>query len=119
MQQTESSQNTGFVAGFMKYLPIIQWALTIVIAIFVFVLSQRDSQTVQAQDIRDTAKRVDMMERDREKSKAERDRQLEELKKTILTREVYDAYHNADTERMNRLEKMVERILENQKGGAQ
>lgn len=43
-----------------------------------------------------------------------RDRQLEELKKAVLTREVFEAYHKADADRMQRLEKLAERILENQ-----
>lgn len=115
--QTSPVQERGFLAGFLRVLPIIQWALTVIVAIGLFVLSQRESQTVQAQDIRDTQKKVENLERDIDKQKSERDRQIEELKRTILTREVYDAYHNADTERMNRMEKMIERILENQNDG--
>lgn len=117
METTSQQQEKGFLAGFLRVLPIIQWSLTIVIAIGLFILSQRDSQTVQAQDTRDNQKRIEQVERKMDERKADRDRQFDELKRTILTREVYDAYHNADNERMNRMEKMMEKILENQNSG--
>lgn len=42
----------------------------------------------------------------------ERDRQLELIRKEMLTREVFEAYHSNDSERMNRIEKTLEKLLE-------
>lgn len=41
-----------------------------------------------------------------------RTKEMEELKKLVLTKEVFEAYHKADTERLDRIEKLIERILE-------
>ena len=113
-QPPNKQTDTGFVAGFFKYMPIVQWALTIVIAIGLFAVSQRDSQTVQGHEIRETQEKVKAVESEMDRRRDEREKQMEEMKRTVLTREVFEAYHKADQERMTRLEKMIERLLENQ-----
>jgi hypothetical protein len=45
---------------------------------------------------------------------AARDRQLEKIDKEVFKTAIFEAYHKADVERMNRIEKTLERILENQ-----
>ena len=41
-------------------------------------------------------------------------KEIGEVKKTMLTREVYEAFHKGDVEKMERMEKLFERFLERQ-----
>lgn len=109
-QQTES----GFVTGFLKFLPVIQWIVMIIIAVCVFVLSQRDMQTAQAQEVKDSTRKIVALEIYNTKREAEIDRQFEQLRREMLTREVFGAYHAADSARMDRMEKMLEQMIVNQ-----
>lgn len=109
-----SNEQNSFLKGFLNYLPVIQWVLTLFIAAAVFALSQRDLQTTQAQETRETARKIQALELQFERGREARDRQIESLKKEMLTREVFEAYHSADSERMNRIEKMLEQLLTNQ-----
>lgn len=43
-----------------------------------------------------------------------RDKQVDGIRKEMLTREVFDAYHKNDVEWMQRMEKSIQQILENQ-----
>lgn len=113
METSSKTSESGFVAGFLKYLPVIQWALTIALGVGVFALSQRDLQATQAATVTDTKNRVQNIESYIEKRKEERDKQLADIKNEMLTKEVFDAYHKNDTERMKRIEDMVEKLLEN------
>ena len=45
---------------------------------------------------------------------AARDRQIEKFEKEVFKTAIFEAYHKADVERMDRIEKTLERILENQ-----
>ena len=102
-----------FVNNFLKYMPLMQWVMTIIIAIAVVALSQRDSQTAQAQTVAETKNRVTSIEQAIDKKSEARDRQIDSFRKEILTREVFDAYHKADSDRMDRVEKMIQQLLEN------
>jgi hypothetical protein len=75
-------------------------------------LYNRDTQTVQAQEIRDAKQKIDSLESAIEKNRGERDRQLDVINQKMLTKEVFEAYHNNDVQRMERMEKVMERILE-------
>ncbi len=108
---TSQPNEKGFLAGFLKWLPVIQWTLTIIIAIGVVILSQRDSQTTQAQEVKETSKKVAALESTMDRRKEDRDRQFEQLRKEMLTRELYEAYHKNDAEKFERMEKMLEQAI--------
>ena len=106
------SAANNYLAGFLKILPVLQWGLTIACAVAFFILATRDAQTVQASEINrivneQKATRDLMTER-----KNERDKQVEELKRIMLTKDIFDAYHQNDVQRMERIEKMLQQILE-------
>lgn len=110
-QMPEMPGGRNSVAAFLRVLPVIQWAMTIAIAIAVFALTTRDTQQVQSSEIgrilRDQQDiRATMAER-----KTEREKQIEELKREMLTKQVFEAYHSADLQRLERIEKMLEEIL--------
>ena len=114
MPQSPASGSNNYLAGFLKILPVLQWAMTIAVAVAVFALTTRDAQTVQASEItrivnEQKAVRDLMTER-----KTERDKQFDELKKVVLTKDVFDAFHNNDVARMERMERMLQQILEHQ-----
>ena len=114
MPQPSPSTGSSYLAGFLKILPVLQWALTIFATIGFFVLSTRDAQTVQASEItrivnEQKAVRDLMTER-----KTERDKQVEELKRIMLTKEIFDAYYQNLKDEQLRQRQMLEKIIENQ-----
>ena len=44
--------------------------------------------------------------------KGEADKRIDEIKSTILTKEVFEAYRSSDVQRMERMEKMLEQLLQ-------
>lgn len=110
--ETSHSQNEkGFLAGFLKFLPAIQWLVMIVIAASVFGLSQRDSQTAQAMDIRANGEKINNVSNALDKQIELRGKLFAEIKGEMLTKELFEAYHKNDAERMDRMEKLMERLL--------
>ena len=108
----EKQETSGrFWNGFLKILPFLQWVLTIAIAVGLYALTTRDTQTAQAFEINKITSEQQNLRRDFEARKNERDKQIEEIKKEMLTRDVFDAYHETDVKRMERIEKMLEDLL--------
>lgn len=114
MENEISSEKKSFFSGFLTYLPVVNWVLTIAVAVGMFALSTRDNQTVQASEITRIINEQKAVRDQINERKTERDKQIEELRRVMLTREVFDAYHAADAERMTRMEKMMEQLLSNQ-----
>lgn len=103
-----------FLKGFLQYLPVVQWVMTFAIGAVVFGLSFKDSQTVQAQDVRENKQQIVALQSLVENNKRDREKQLEELKGKVLTKDVFEAYHQNDVARMERIEKLCEQMLQSQ-----
>ena len=87
MAQQQQQQQTKFFEGFQKYLPSIQWALTIIVAIAVFVLSFKDGQTSQAAQIQDLRSSVEQLKARQSELKTARDKQIDELRADLVTKQ--------------------------------
>jgi len=109
--QTSPPPQPGFLNGFLKFLPVIQWFVMIVIAVCVFALSQRDLQSAQASEVRENTRDIVFVKNIVEKAKEDHNREIERLRGEILTKEVFDAYHKADEIRFTRMEKLLEQLL--------
>lgn len=114
MSSQQAVADSGFLPGFLRVLPLIQWILMICIAVGMYFLSTRDSQTVQAQQLGEVRNEQRAIRDTVDKNKAEREKQLDDLKRQMLTKEVFEAYHQNDSERFGRMEKLLEQLLSNQ-----
>lgn len=108
-QQTKLQK---FIGGFNQALPVIGLIYAVFLTVGGYWLYTRDAQTVQAQELRDVKTGQKQLEKVMDERTLKRDQQLNEMKNQMLTRELYEAYHKGDIERMERMEKMLERILE-------
>ena len=86
----------------------------IVLTIVFYIWTQNSSAISQAQEIRENKENIKQVQQRMEERKTERDKQMDEIKKTIVTKDLFEAYHKNDVERMDRIEKGIERILQNQ-----
>jgi len=111
---TSQPTETGFLAGLLKYLPIIQWVLTIICAVSIYALAQRESQTIQAQEMRQTTERVKTLEGKFQQSEIDTERRFSELKREMMTKELFEEFRRGDTETKQRIEKTLQIILEKQ-----
>lgn len=93
-------------------LPLINIAASVIIAIGLFAVATRDAQTVQASEINRIINEQKSLRDLMNERKGERDKQVEELKKIMLTKDIFDAYHQNDVQRMERIEKMLQQLLE-------
>lgn len=100
-----------FLNGFNQALPVVGLIYAVFLTVGGYWLYARDAQTVQAQSIKELQSGQKSIEKVMEDRTAKRDQQLSELQKQILTRELYEAYHKADIERMDRIEKLLEKLL--------
>lgn len=108
LSQTAPVPNSGFLKGFLKWLPLAQWILLIMIAVSVFALSTADPQSASALGARAGA--AD------DKQKDESGFQFEQLRREQITRENFDAYHKSVDARLGRMEKLLEQMLRDQTG---
>lgn len=110
----EQQKPPGLLKGVLQYWSIVQGICTVIIAVAVFGLSFRDSQTVQAQDVRENKQQILALQLLVDSNKRDREKQLEELKGKVLTKDVFEAYHQNDVARMERIEKLCEQMLQSQ-----
>lgn len=94
--------------------PWIQWTIIIVMGVFVFYQSQRDTNAQNAVSVSDLQREQVAIRKEMDQRAAARDRQINGMETKMLTREVYEAYHKGDVDRMDRMEKMIEQLLERQ-----
>lgn len=99
-------------ASINKILPFAQWILMTLIGIAVFAIGFRDSQTSQAQTIRDIQKDYDSLSRTVQSNKAEREKQLQDMNSKIVTRELFEERTKAIQDEQIRQRQILERILE-------
>lgn len=86
MAGTTSPSTSGFVTGVQAYLPTIQWLLTIIVAVSVFVLSFRDGQTSQAAMIQGLRSDVETIKARQLEVKVARDKQIDDLREQMVTK---------------------------------
>lgn len=119
MDASTSQPETGgakrYWDSFLKILPFIQWVVTIVTVIGVFAVGFRDSQTSQAQNIRDLQKDTDNLRRTIDDRKTERDKQMDEFKKTIVTKDLFEERTRAILDEQIRQRQILERLLSGEK----
>ena len=105
-------------SAFNKMLPSVQWIVTGIIAVSVAFIGFRDSQTSQAQLIRDIQKDQENLTRQVQINKNEREKQLEDLKSKIISRELFDERTKSIMDEQLRQRQILERILEQNRRGA-
>lgn len=66
-----------------------------VIGIAVFAIGFRDTQTTQAQEVRDIRSEQAQIKQTMNDRQIERDKQFDDLRRTIITKEVFDERTNA------------------------
>lgn len=93
--QTNDLPVKKFVDSFLKFLPVVQWILMMVIGIAVFAIGFRDTQTTQAQEVREIRAEQTQIKQTMSDRKNERDKQFEDLRRSIITKEVFDERTNA------------------------
>lgn len=101
-----------FLAGFESVSKLLHWVVTVAVLIGGYWLYVRDSQTAQAQSIGDLVREQKAIRTTVENNKSEFVKQNEEMKRILLTKDVYEASHRGDEDRMARMERLLERILE-------
>ena len=112
MPQAQPAAGSNYLAGFLKILPLVQWIVVIITAIGVFAIGFRDTQTVQSQTLRDVQKDYDNLSRTVQNNKSEREKQLEELRGRIVTKDIFEERTRAIQDEQLRQRGMLERILE-------
>ena len=112
MPERPAPDTKNYLTGFLKILPLVQWIVVIITAIGVFAIGFRDTQTVQSQTLRDVQKDYDNLSRTVQNNRADREKQLEELKMRIVTKDIFEERTRAIQEEQLRQRGMLERILE-------
>lgn len=99
-----------FFKGCLAVMPFIRWAIVAAMFIFGAYMYQRDTNAAQRINVVDLKRELDSTNKKIEERGLARDKQMEKM----LTREVFEAYHSADIQRMERIENMLQQILEHQ-----
>lgn len=94
-------------------MPFIRWGIVAAMFLTGLYLYQRDTNAQTIVNVADVKRDQDALRKQIADMKEQRDRQLDGMDKKMLTREVYEAYHTADSQRMDRMEKMMEQLIQN------
>jgi hypothetical protein len=102
MQTEDPTQPTSWksLAGFTKWLPIAQILSAVIICIVGWYTTVTINSNNHATRLDALEKRVDASDKATER---------------LLTREVFEAYHRGDTERVDRIERTLMQLLNDQK----
>ena len=92
--------------------PWLQWLVIVVMFFGGMYLYQRDTNTQQTVSVADTQKELLSAKRSFDDYKEATEKRFKFLEDKVLTRELYEAYRAADTERMMRIEKSIEAIAQ-------
>lgn len=112
--QNQDGKFSKFLHGFNQASTLIQWAVLIAMTIGGYWLYSRDSQTVSAQTIKELQSEQKQVREYLSERRSFRDKQFDELKSVMMTKEVFDVYIRTWTERQNRQEDLINKVLENQ-----
>lgn len=89
----------------------VRWIIVVCMFLAGYYVYQRDVNAAQAVNVVDLKREQSELKKVVEQNKAERDRQLDEIKRTMLTRELYEAYHANDVQKIEAIQKMVEQLI--------
>ncbi len=96
----------------LKFLPLAQWIVTIIIGIAVFGIGFRDAQKDQSAELSRIQNEQKAIRDTLAERKTTRDKQVEDLKSSLVTREVFTAYMEAIKDEQNRQRQLLEKLLE-------
>lgn len=88
---TTNPQQTFFDA-FLKWLPLVQWLLTILIGAAVVGLSFRDSQTSQAAQIMKVENKQQTLENTLRENREDEQKRYDNLRREMLTKQEFEAH---------------------------
>lgn len=91
---------------------VIRWAIVLVGLVGGYYIYQRDINAQNTVSIDAINAKVESVAQSVEKNRTVREQQIDEIKRIMLTRELYEAYHEADKRQMERIEETLKRILE-------
>lgn len=111
-EETPKTEEKGFMSGLNKALPIANWVFNLAMFIGIALLASHDSAKDQTTQINEIKAGQQQLKETIETRKTERDKQFDEIKKIMLSRDVFEAYHSNDVQRMERIEKTLEQLAE-------
>lgn len=102
METENLSQPTSWpiLAGVLKFLPIAQALGVVLCAVIAWYVATQANSYSQTSRIEQLEKRADASDKTLEK---------------VLTKEVFEAYHQGDIERADRLEKLINQLIADQR----
>lgn len=92
------------------FVALFRWVVVGAVFLFGVYLYQRDINAQQAISVVDLQRDLNETKKAVSDYKSDTDKQLQSIRKDMLTRELYEAYRAADVERMARIEKLVEAV---------
>lgn len=96
--------------------PFFRGAVWIGLIIFSYYLYQRDTVAAQGMSLADLKREQVSMKQEMLDRRLDRDKQMAGFEGKMLTREVFEAYHKADSDRMDRMENLIGQILQHEAG---
>jgi hypothetical protein len=99
-----------FYKSCMAIFPFVRWAIVIGFFIFGLYLYQRDTNAQQTVSVSDIQREQNIAKAAFSEYKSANDQQFQQLRREVLTRELFEAYRAADMERIARMEKSLEAI---------
>lgn len=104
-----------FFKSCMALLPLFRWLIVLAMFLAGVYVYQRDTNAASVVNIADLQRGQESIKLDILNRAAARDKQLEDVKRQMLTREVFEAYHESDKQRLERIESMIQRLLEHER----
>ncbi len=89
---------------------VFRWMVIVVLAIGGYYIYQRDVNAATAVNVTDLDRRQKATETRLDKLDSDTKQKIELIETKMLTRELYEAYHKLDAEKMDRMEQSLERI---------
>lgn len=96
----------------LKFLPLSNWIITVTIGIAVFGLGFRDTQTNQGAELNRIVNDQKAIRDTMNERKNGWDKNLQEFRDTMVTRDVFKAYMDSIKDEQNRQRGMIEKLLE-------
>lgn len=87
---------------------VARWTIAAVFLALSIYYTQRETNAQQTVSVADVQKEQVAIRKEMDSRSTARDKQMER----VLTREVFEAYHSADMQRMDRIEKLIEQIAQ-------
>jgi hypothetical protein len=115
VKKTPSNSIVKFIGGVNSALPTLSLIGTIAMAVVMYLWSQQTSSVISAQRLNNLETNQNVFRQEIDTRRIERDKQIDELKKNILTNAVFEEFRSHNEKRMDRFENKIDRLLENQK----